>query len=68
MGELCYYLCKVRIIPDVGKPRRESIIIQDYGITEVEKVLQEYLKDSVDVWEITSITKTGIDKVIKKDK
>jgi len=66
MGDLNYYSCKIKVTPDQGKPRSEQIIIEELGITEVEKAIQLYMKDSIDLWEITNISKTNIDTVIKK--
>lgn len=67
MGDLNYYSCKVRITPDQGKPTTVTIIVEELGITEVEKTIQVHMKDSIDLWEITNISKTNIDTVIKKD-
>ena len=66
MSDLNYYSCKIRVTPDQGKPHNETIIVEELGITEVEKALQLFMKDSIDMWEITNISKTNIDTVIKK--
>jgi hypothetical protein len=62
-----YYLCKVDYFPDgQNKAQKLQILVNSTGVTEAEKLIANYMKDSMGTYEITAVTKTKIEKVIEE--
>jgi len=59
-----YYLAKIKIKPDEGKPYKMQIIVNDSGITEAEVKVNKFFEGDVSEFEVEEIKKTKIDDVI----